>query len=432
MFVDLDIQGLLLQSIFFAVISIGVSKKLNFTFINAASAFWFGWITLVTGTISYINSGEMDALSSKEIYYISQLHFGVFIGFLLASITVSLLGQPSVKEPLNKLINISKFISEAVTDKILNLLLIIGLIFFIERSTRIGFSLEFFADAREVYLERNFNYFEWLGRHLSVTVNFCIIMIGANDAIEGMRLKKIGKVILYSAPLYLASGTRTFLLFPILGYLTSFLLIRGAFIKKSNIKLGEIKSLTILFTIVLLVFSIIGFIRGGYGEEFSLYRTIVSWPVSTSFALESWVSVAELNNTNGLLIFDWFIRTINDIGLLDYSTEIETMNNITLSFIKNNNSAAFIPKSIIPEIIFDFGNSYFFLVSIIMGFIWQYGSLRLNGRGVVLHTIAVLLTYISFKSIQGGLLNSVFVVTIFWAIFFNVLIKFINAKKKQK
>jgi oligosaccharide repeat unit polymerase len=427
-----DAQGLLVQAIVLGFFSIGLTKHLNSTYVSAASAFWFGWILLLLGTVSYIDSGDMDKFGEIEVYYISTFHLSTFIGFLLGSIRVSFYSKSSINHPLNKLILSSKYITEVVTDKLLNILLIVGLIFFAERVIRVGFTINFFTDVRTVHLERSFNLFEWFGRHLTVIINFCIIMLGVNQAVEGMQLKKVGKVILFSAPLFLASGTRTFLIFPILGYLMSFLLIRGAFMKTSNLKSVEIKSLLYLFSIVLLIFSIIGFYRGGYGDEFSLYKMIVSWPVSTSFALDSWLSVAETSSgTNGLLTFEWFVKTLDKVGIMNYSQEMEYMKSVNSGFIESGNSAAFIPKSIIPDIIFDFGKNSVFIVSIIMGFILQYGSLRFNGRGVVLHTIAVLLTYSAFSTIQGSFFGSIFIITVFWSIVFNKRVNLIMKKSNK-
>lgn len=427
-----DTQDLLVQAIVLGFFSVGLTKHLNSTYVSATSAFWFSWIVLLLGTVSYIDSGDMDKFGVKEIYYISTFHSAAFIGFLLGSIRVSFYSKSSIKKPLNKLIVCSKYITERVTDKLLNLLLIVGLVFFAERVLRVGLTINFFADVRMVYLERSFNVFEWLGRHLSVIINFCIIMLGVNQAIEGMQLKKVGKVILFSAPLFLASGTRTFLIFPILGYLMSFLLIRGSFMKKSNLKFVEIKYLLYFSSTVLLIFSIIGFYRGGYGDEFSLYKTIVSWPVSTSFALDSWLSVAESSGgTNGLLTFEWFAKTLDKLGIMNYSQEMEYMKSVNTEFIKSGNSAAFIPKSIIPDIIFDFGKNSVFIVSVILGFTLQYGSLRFNGRGVILHTIAVLLMYSAFSTIQGSFLGSIFIITVFWSIVFNKRVNVIMEKSNK-
>ncbi len=100
-------------------------------------------------------------------------------------------------------------------------------------------------------------------------------------------------------------------------------------------------------------------------------------------------------------------------------------------FQDTNNPAWAIPKSIIPDIIFDFGKNAVLWIMFIISYLFQYFSLRFSAKGVFLHTIAVLAFVGSFMTIQMSPLSPGVAVTIFWAGIFSLINKKKNQVKKQ-
>lgn len=429
------INFLIIQGLTLAFINIIVAKIFNKTLITGASAFWFGWLFLLFGTKSFINDGLMENFGSLEIEYISTFHQGAFLGFILGSLaSLGVINQNKNynKKPLEKIYFFANYLSNQVTGKLLNYLLLVGSILFIQRVMSVGLNLDYFTNAREVYKERGFNIFAWIGTHLSVIISTFIVIQGINDGFEKMNMKKLFKIILFAAPLFLANATRTFLIFPLINYFASFLLMRSVLkrqYRKKIISNKEIGKFLGALGILLLIFSLIGFIRGGYGESFNPYYAIVSWPVSTSFALESWLIVAENSRgTGGLLTFDWFANFLERIGLIDFSQEKDSLRLITEGFIQSNNPAHVIPRSMIPDLIFDFGSSNLFLAILIITFIAQVTIINFTGKSLIKHKIAASLFIGMFMSIQNSILAPGFVVSIFWIF---VISFYVNHKMKK-
>ena len=425
---DITIHGLLKQAIVFLFINSAITIVLNKRVITASTAFWFGWIFLLTGTISFINNDLMSNYGNIEIYYISLFHKAALIGFSIGNIIAVIISSNKkvVKSLENTpLFDYSRFISDSLTDKFLIIIFFIGVVFFTQRLSVVGFGLDYFTNAREVYLEREFNIFNWIGTHLSVIVYCLIIVQGIKDSFGTMNLKRLLKVIIYCSPLFLANSTRTFLILPLINYFSSFLLMRALLFR--GIKIIKIKEL-VFFTTVLIglltIFSVIGFLRGGYGSDFNAYRLVVGWPISTSYALDSWINAA-LNcpSTNGLMTFDWFVNFFDRIGLLDFSYEKNIIKNINKGFILSNNSASVIPRSMIPDIIFDFGKTGFFAATILITLFSQIITIIFVGKGIFKHGIATLFFIGMFMTIQDSIFSPVFVTTTFWLLVLNVYAK---------
>ncbi|AUS05838.1 O-antigen polymerase [Pseudotamlana carrageenivorans] len=432
-----NLQQLLIQIIIFAIINIKLALALNKRIITAATSFWTGWLFLILGTISFQNNGLINKMGSLELYYISRLHIGAFLGFSLGSMILSI-KKTSSKSKINltRLHEKSIILSEVISKRFLNILLIIGLIFFAQRISQVGLSANIFSELRSVYNKRSFNFFSWLGTHISVIVYFFIIVQGIKDNFDGMNLKKLFKIILYASPLFLANATRTFLIFPLIHYFSSFLLMRAYCSKKLIIiNKRELKKIVLGFGTMLLIFSTIGFFRGGYGEKLNLYLTIVGWPVSTSGALDSWLtdSIYNAGETNGFLNFGWFANFSDRLGLIDYSKEKEVLISTLFEFLKNNNSAAVIPRSIIPDIIYDFGINSVLTTMLILSFISQIITINFTGKSIPKHVLSGLFFVGSFMTIQNTYFSPGFISLLFWAFFFNFLLTkgFIKTKIKN-
>ena len=423
-----SLDTLIIQSIILALLNTFFTKLFNKTIITASVAFWFGWILLLILTRQFINDDLIKEFGSLELFYIDKFHKASFIGFFIASLfNFNYVRKVTSLKEIEKLHLYSRYISNEITDKVLIYLLIVGLLLLLIKIKTFGLSLNFFTQARGLYNENNFDFLSWLGTHLSVIVSSLIIVQGINDGFGKFNTKKIFKIILYSSPLYLSSATRTFLIFPLLNYFSSFLLTRSYLFRFDNRKLintKEIKKGIIILSLMLLIFSVIGFQRGGYGSSFDLYYLIASWPVSTSFALESWlVEALSSSGTNGLLTFNWFANFLDRIGLLNYTVEKNSLIEIREYFISTGNSAAVIPRSMLPELIFDFGKEAFFYVTILITFISQHISIRFSGRNIIKHKFATAFFIAMFMSIQTSIFSPGFVVSIFWIILLNLYVK---------
>lgn len=420
MFQITSVDSLLIQLIVFFVINTIFGKLLNGTIILGSSSFWFGWFCLLLGAKSFTEDGLMDALGFLELKYISIFHQGAFFGFLFGSFLLLFSKKKTRLDTnnQNKLQKVVDFLLEKVSNKILYALFFVGLVFLIQRIATVGLNLSFFTNARAVYNERGFNFFSWLGNHLSVLVSVFIVIQGIKDGYTQMNIKRLFRIILFASPLFLANATRTFLIFPLINYFASFLLTRSSLsIKKGLLNRREIINFSSLLGLMLLIFSLIGFIRGGYGEDFNIVYTILSWPVSTAYALDSWLYAATVSQgTNGLLTFDWFANFLERIGLLDFSEEKLILQQVNQGFVLSNDSASVIPRSMIPDLIFDFGKRNVFITIFFIASISQIIIQKLKNQSIFKHQIATGFLISMFMTIQNNIFSPGFVIAIFWSL----------------
>lgn len=423
-----SLDSLIIQSLIFAVINTTVSKKINNQWLTASTGFWFGWIVLLFSTRSFIHADFMNNLEVLSIKYISIFHWAAFTGFFLASIYGSFFRDKSrikKKELLQKLRVESTNVSEYFGNKFLNILVILGLIFFVQRVLTVGLDINYFTNVRDVYNERSFSLLNWLGTHLSVIVYILLFVQGISDAFNKMNIKKVFKTIVYASPLFLASGSRTFLIFPLIYYFSSLLLTRVS-IKNSLrfLTLKEFRDFSFILIMMSFIFSIIGFIRGGYGNSFSLYYLIIAWPVSTTIGLESWLEVAiSSQSTNGFLSLDWIANIFQRLGILDYTQEKNMLENIDYQFLLNGDSARVVPRSMIPDLIFDFGTKYLYLISTIFFFIIQFITINFSGKSLTKQIIAAMLIVAMFMTIQMSVFSPGFMVSLFWLFLYKLFNK---------
>ena len=425
---ELTVNNVLFQTIVLGIISVFSTLKLSKTLISASIAYWFGWSFLLIGTTIAINSNWILGIEKQPLYYVMQLNYGAFIGFLAGTIMSP---KKNNDKQYQQLIEKSSFIITKFSNKALVVLFLLGLIFLYQRIRRVGFNLNCFENVRSVYLEGNRPFTEYIGTHIGIIVGFLIIMLGVKDAKEGINIKELLKVIIASAPLGLANGSRIFLLNYLILYIASLLISRSTFkFSRTLLKKAELIKISIFLASMLIIFSIIGFTRGGYGDKFDLLFTILIWPVSTIMAMDSWISTAlQSQCTNGMFTFGWIVDFMSRIGIMDYSEEKKIINDSISYFITTNNSAAVIPKSIIPDLIFDFGKNGVFWGMLFISFLLQIATLRFAGKGIFFHTFSVLCFTGSFLTIQTSVISPGFGVTAFWAAIFTLYFKF---KKNNK
>lgn len=408
--------------IFFSVMSILITYITSKTYITASTAFWFGWFFLLSGASYAIEEHWIRIMSPITIEYLLDLFIGAFFGFNIASIIFP------VKKNIyayNILLDKTNFILDKLSNKFLIILFLLGSAFLIQRIAQVGFNMDYLENARNLYNQNNRQFIDKIATHIGVIVSFLIILIAVKDSKNGVNVKYLAMVVLSAAPLGLANGGRTFLLNYLILYMSSLLLIKGVYGKERYLLSKEewVQVLIYLFSL-LFIFSILGFFRGGYGKEFDMLYTILIWPISTMGAMDTWISTAlSSKGTNGYFSFGWFSSFFNGIGIIDYNQEYLRIKQVFFGFMKTHNSAAFIPKSILPDLIFDFGKMGPLIGMFIISLILQLFTLKFVGKGVFLHVLGSLSILAAFNSIQTSVPTPPIVVTLVWAFIFSILIR---------
>lgn len=422
---ELSVSYVLQQTLILGFLSLFLIKLITKNIITAALSYWVGWFFLISGASIALANDWINNIGDVAFYYIVQLHYGAFIGFLLASI-LSNFNKKNYNPALNNtLLDHANFIYEKISGKMLALLFLVGTIFLIQRVSVIGLNADYLSNVRGVYNERNISFISTIGSHLGVIINFIIIMIAVRDARYGINSKNLIITILAAAPLGIANGGRIFLISYLLLYMCSFLLARKHFGNiKYILKWNEWKKVTTIFGSLLIIFALMGFNRGGYGDSFNLFYTILIWPVSTIWAMDSWIIEAiSSNNTNGLNTFGWLFDVAHRLGIYSFYDEKEIISSSLYFFEITQNSAAVIPRSIIPDLIFDFGINGVFWGMLIISIFLQLFTLNFSGRGVFFHTLATLSLLAAFMTIQNSVITPGFSVTLFWAAFFSFIMR---------
>lgn len=416
-----DLLNLLMKAILFACANIGLRLFLKQPLVSASLAFWFGWIFLITGGLVAISEGWAN-ISTRSAPYIGTLFNGAFTGFLLATF---LNLTPKSPPKYVHIVEISKVFFSKFGQKVLLVLFLLGTIFFLQRLATVGLSSDYLSEVREIYNQRSGSMLLRLGSHLSVLMTMFIILRGMYDSYYGVNLRMLVLTILCGAPLGLANGGRMFLLSYTLAYIASLFLSRSHFSSRRFILTKrEFLALGSVVSGALIIFAIMGYLRGGYGEELNIFYTVLVWPVSTLNALDSWVFSAEISErTYGLNTFGWVFDFFSRLGLLDFSSVSEIMQRIIYHFQYANNSAAVIPRSILPDLIFDFGPGAVFSGMMIVALFLEIITDRYTGRGIFLHVLAVQCLVAAFATIQNSVITPGFAVAIFYAGLFSIVAK---------
>lgn len=401
-------------------VNLAVNRVLFGVKFSVATYFWLSWLLLLLA-VGYLVSLGLPLFIKPELYKILYDFFrSAFVAFISASFVLflktNLFGSVSFSGGGVRVINI--------IDKWLKPLLIIlaltGTVYFAQRLSSVGISAGYLSSARAAYLVKNFNLFEWVGNHISVAISTLIIMMGIRDAELGHpKLNVVAGIVVVSAPLYLANASRTFLLFPFLNYFISYTSVNFYVRKKilpENVKFRTIFFYPLLFVFV---FAVLGWLRGGYGENLDIILTILSWPASTLFVMDDWVYVAsQYGNLSGLIGFDWFIEKFEIFRIVDYSKE-RSQYNFALKWLESHGSSALVvPKSIVVELIFDWGVTNFPYIVFITFFVAEYMFSTFIKKGGIRRFIAVNLAIGSFMTIQLGFLNPGSIMGFLWGVIY--------------
>lgn len=419
---DENLTHLLLQAIFYASLNISLRIFLRQPLICAGLAFWTGWIFLISGGLVAINENWIN-IRTHFAFYLSVMFDGALAGFLLAT-PLAAARKPHHRYQL--LVGISKRFFDKFGKKVLIALLVVGTIFFLQRVATIGFSIDYLTTARDAYNERSGSLLLQIGAHLSFITTMFVILRGVYDSYYGVDVRIIFLIILCGAPLGLANAGRTFLMSYLLAYLASLLLSRAHFLSlRFILTLREIKAVGTMFLSLITIFAIMGYLRGGYGDKLDIFYTILIWPVSTLGAMDSWVfSATTSERTYGINTFGWVVDFLARVGLIDISDASRVLGNTLYYFQSIHDSAAVVPRSILPDLIFDFGPDAIFPSMMILAISLEILVSRFAGYGIFLHVLAVQCLVASFTTIQNSVVSPGFAATIFWAAVFSQFVKY--------
>lgn len=295
-------------------------------------------------------------------------------------------------------------------------LFIVGFVFLLERIATVGLNESFLSDVRDVFRERHYSLIEQIGSNLSVVVTTMIILRGAYDSHHGFSARWLLLTMASGAPLSLANGARGFLLSYTLCYVASFMLCRANFSRnKLLFEMHEFGKISGIIVAAIFVFSVLGFVRGGYGGSFNIAYTVLIWPVSTLGAMDIWVLAAiNSSSTQGLISLGWLATFAAKFGILSLGPLEHAFKGSEGYFALVGVSAMSIPRSILPDLIFDFGLKSVAISMGLMAFVLEYCATAFAGKNIFFHVIAAQCLLASFATIQNSVITPGFGVSIFW------------------
>ena len=290
----------------------------------------------------------------------------------------------------------------------------------------VGFNSDYLTNARNIHNENEYSLLSTISSHIAMIANVLLSLIAIKDSKFGVNIRTLVIFIIIGGAMGIANGGRGFLLSYLILYFSNLILCRSAFGKNpSLLSKKEAIQFFLLFVSLLLIFSVMGFLRGGYGDELDIATNILSWPASTIGAMDSWISVAMAStSTYGLNTLGWFADILHRFGLVNYTDERNAMISILDYFLDVHDSSIFIPRSILPDLIFDFGENGIFWGMLLTALLLQVFTLSFVGKGIFLHNVAVMGLTSAFATIQTSIFTPPVVVPLFWSLVLAIYIKY--------
>lgn len=407
-----EIENLLLQVVVLGALQLLSRVIFRRPIISASLSFWVAWVFLIGGA-KYSETASWIEINNYSFPYLSIMLYGAFCGF---SVGLFFSFRRKNSNSFEKLTEQSRILVNRFLYPTLILLFVTGVIFLLQRILEVGLTNSFLADVRAVHNVGDASLLLRLGSHLYVLGGFFVTLLGVRDSRSHMNLRTLAMTIAAASPMGFANGGRIFLLNYFLIYVSSLLLCRANYVRmRPLLSRLEKNQLSLMLLSILLIFSVLGFVRGGYGEDLNILFNIIIWPVSTFTAMDSWVFQALTSaRTSGLNTFGWLFGFLERLNFINLTSENQVMMSVVDSFADTNNSARFIPRSILPDLIFDFGKNGIFWGMLLISAILEAITTRLPGRGIFFHVLAVQCLLGSFFTIQTSIVTPVFVVPIFW------------------
>lgn len=427
--ISISIGYLTLSTVALMTFWVIYSNIINIPIFSPALGYWAGWIT-VSSFSWYCEFEGWLYFDPDFLGFILFSHFGALFGIITADIFSTL----STRDLRNQHIISDIKIFETYQTAILVVLFSVGTLLLFEQISRSGFSSEYLSVAREQHLMREDSLVRRIGSQLSVIANVVAIIFGVNDAVKGVKIRRIAILLLASAPLGLSSASRIFLMNYTLFYLISLMSFRSMNTKfLSILTSGEVGKLLFIFCFSAAIFSFLGFIRGGYGHEFSMLYNIMIWPSSTLGAIDEWIREAIVAQpANGYLTLGYFSDTMIQLGINPLAWSRQSLDVAQDYFLSTRNSALYIPRSYVPDLIFDFGPTYYVAGSYLLLFSLQFTFRRLSRGHIYSHALSVVLVYAAFMTIQNPPFSPWAIATVFWSFILGAVLQRMRARLKYQ
>lgn len=388
------------------------AKLLRLPLISPALGYWSGWL-LVSTTSWYCEYESWLDFDPDYLVYVAAAHLFAFLGFIFADMISSFqIPKYDWRNLRHTVINFDKY-----SKLFLLLLFLVGLAILASQLRKFGLSLEYFTAAREDHLLRDESVIKRIGSQLGIITNVVAIIFGLRDGVDKIKVKTIALLLFASSPIGFSSASRIFLLNYTIFYVLSVLVFRSRFMRETNLlEYSEIRKLTSVLFVSLSLFSLIGFIRGGYGDDLSLIYNVMVWPSSTLSVMDDWVQQAMLSPpAHGYLTLGHFSVLFSEFGSGIFAESDLSLLLVQDTFSAVRNSALNIPRSYVPDLIFDFGDVYYVAGSFILLAVLQFTYRMLRGGDVLTHTVSVVLIYAAFMTIQNPPFTPWNIATVFWA-----------------
>jgi hypothetical protein len=395
-----------------------ICARLNRTWISAATAYWVGWLFVIGAcAVSDYYSWNNRYATQAACDSILTLHISAAVGFTLGSLMAGRVERRLTVPAALQSVQRSQRVLELLSRNVLFTVFVLGCAFLTNSAAAAGgFSLR---DVRSAYIDHDIGVIELVATHAYMLLCALAALRGTQDGIVGARIKWLGTLIVASAPLGLGNAGRIFLLQVLLIYSFPFMLSRSQAPQRSGSqKRHELRQLLALGLACVVAFALIGGLRNrSDGESRNPLMEVLAWPASSIDVLDSWISVAEnFTPADGGVSFEWLARNLERFHLVDLSDVHNELAAATRRLGVEGDNAAYVPKTIIPELIMDFGRTAFPVAMAITAVILQFVSVRLRGRSPFATVVAAMALFGAFCSVQGGVLRPDVCLVVFWTL----------------
>lgn len=380
------------------------------SFATGAVVFWASWATLVTFAWGATASGFLPEWPSSVERFLTMAYAGAFAGGLIA-IWITPGTRKGDRRDGEQLLVGARWTVSRFFAPFLVLILVTGVIHFVERWARIGYDPWRFYELRLMVLDEGWLWSSRIASYVSFLGFLLVVFFGALDAKEGIRPRRLAAVWLASVPHGLAFGGRGWTLGPLLVYTVSLLVSHRPFGRR--VQLRKLTPVVALFALGLWFFVVLGLLRrpdaSGYVE-----LSPGAWKREDRMMLANWVGssvialgpaseyAAETTPALGEFTFEYFAAKAKDFGLSETEATEQWKSWVTKD-LPRDPVVGFtwcVPPTAIPFLILDYGE-YGMIVAmavLVAGLHWV--ATRYVARGILGHVAALLAFNALFSTIQ--------------------------------
>lgn len=413
-----------------AVMSLGVKYGLSRSLFGPSSFYWSSWILLTAcGVVASLTDILPGQVVEETTVLILQLHTAAFLAFFIHDISVRkeprrmsffIHDIPGRKEPRRmSLAGYHRLVADA--HLVVSWELFLGLALFavgaallIERIMFLGVpSMEFYSATRSLLGEGQASLLGRVGGYVNTfVIPLLCAAFAITDVDHDIKLRRLITLSIYGAPYGIALGFRTFLVLPAVNYVIDLLIARHLF-QKQLLPRKDLRVLMSFLMPALLVFSIIGYVRGlPDNSEESFDRSELTQPITyvavtmTAIApVSEWVDNIPTEKIVGYQFgLSYLFMLADRLGISDYrmsrdrtdAAVLEDSRRLGLSYL-------WIPPTTIPFMIVDVGPEfwplYAFVCLMILAMITKHRPASLVGFLLVCTSVKAL---VDSTSVMAG------------------------------